>query len=318
MCNGSLGASAPMLSLLFALVSTGAPTGLSTHEEVDFEGYAKLWNKEYATDERAARQKLFEASKAQVVAHNREYHAGRESWWMTLNEWADRSPDEFNKLRGTKMAPDEPSAWPTRRAGGNGVNPAEVDWRAKGAVSKVKNQGACGSCWAFSATESLESHYQLASGTMLDLAPQTLVDCVQNPQQCGGTGGCEGATMELGFNLTVKKGIALESDLPYKATDQSCPTYTAAVKASGYVKNPVNDAMGLETALAQVGPISVTVAAGAWQLYGGGIFNKCSKKRIFGHPDNTLDHGVQAVGYTADYWCVWPQNSNALTSASHP
>merc|ERR1712176_980817 len=106
-----------------------------------------------------------------------------------------------------------------------------------GAVTKVKNQGGCGSCWAFSATETVESMHQIATGKLLTLAPQTYVDCVKNPHGCGGTGGCEGATMELAFELTVANGIALESDLPYTAHDAACPTYTAAVKASGYVKN---------------------------------------------------------------------------------
>lgn len=108
--------------------------------------------------------------------------------------------------------------------------------------------------------------------------------------------------MELAFNLTIQSGMALESDLPYKGRDEACPSYKPAVKASGYVKNPVNDASALETALATVGPMSVTVAAGSWSLYGGGIFTGCS--RHFLSPDATLDHGVQAVGYTQDYWIV--------------
>merc|ERR1712019_266623 len=115
-------------------------------------------------------------------------------------------------------------------------NPDSVDWREKGAVTKVKNQGGCGSCWAFSATETVESLYQIASGNLLELAPQTYVDCVENPHECGGTGGCEGATMELAFNLTKEKGIALESDIPYRGSDQKCTSYKAAVKCSGYVK----------------------------------------------------------------------------------
>ena len=105
--------------------------------------------------------------------------------------------------------------------------------------------------------------------------------------------------MELAFNMTVTKGIALESDLPYKGRDGACPAYTPAVKVSGYVKNPVNDVAAFETALATKGPMSVTVAAEPWQLYGGGVFEGCSRDN-----SNTLDHGVQAVGYTDKYWIV--------------
>merc|ERR1712010_445150 len=136
-----------------------------------------------------------------------------------------------------------------------------------------------------------ESMYQIASGKLLELAPQTYVNCVKNPHQCGGTGGCEGATMEVAFNLTVTKGIALEADIPYRGRDESCEEYKAAVKVTGYVKNPVNDAAALETACATKGPIAITVAANSWMIYGGGVFNGCSKKR----GDNTLDHGVQLV-----------------------
>merc|ERR1712232_283943 len=124
-----------------------------------------------------------------------------------------------------------------------------------------KNQGGCGSCWAFSATETVESAYAIASGKLLELAPQTYVNCVKNPNKCGGTGGCEGATMELAFNLTAQTGIALESSLPYAGRDETCSTYKAAVKVSGYVKNPVNDAKALETAVATKGPQAITVAA---------------------------------------------------------
>merc|ERR1712190_527645 len=121
------------------------------------------------------------------------------------------------------------------------------------------------------------------------------------PNKCGGTGGCEGATMEMGFNLTAQTGIALESSLPYAGRDETCSTYKAAVKVSGYVKNPVNDAKALETAVATKGPQAITGAAEPWQLYGGGVFTGCSSG-LFKSSD--LDHGVQLVGYTQDYWIV--------------
>lgn len=67
----------------------------------------------------------------------------------------------------------------------------------------------------------VESHYHIASGKLVKLSPQTYVDCVVNPDECGGTGGCSGATAELAFNLTVQKGVALESDVPYEMKDDS-------------------------------------------------------------------------------------------------
>lgn len=194
----------------------------------------------------------------------------------------------------------QPLAAPYSEAdGASWWNPDSIDWRTKNVVTPVKNQGGCGSCWAFSATETLESAYAIASGNLIELAPQTYVNCVKNPKSCGGTGGCEGATMELAFDLSAQTGIASESDLPYRGRDQTCTSYKAAVKITGYVKNPVNDADALETAVATKGPQSVTVAAEPWQMYGGGVFNGCT-----GSSGSDLDHGVQAVGYTKDYWIV--------------
>merc|ERR1711941_262168 len=97
------------------------------------------------------------------------------------------------------------------------------------------------------------------------------------------------------MGLTAQTGIALESSLPYAGRDETCSNYKAAVKVSGYVKNPVNDAKALETAVATKGPQAITVAAEPWQFYGGGLFSGSGA---------TLDHGVQLVGYTEDAWIV--------------
>ena len=290
--------------LTLAIYALAAPLALDSLETLDFDAWAAHHNKQFAIEELSSRKSTFEANRKLVIKHNTEYRAGRESWYMALNSFAAHSPAEFAAVRATKH---DPSAHPVQRLQEpNGGNPLAKDWRDEGAVTAVKNQGGCGSCWAFSATESVESHFFLSNGKteLKTLAPQVYVDCVKNPHSCGGTGGCEGATMELAFNLTVQKGLALESDVPYKGRDETCTKYTAAVKATGYVKNPVNDYKALETALATVGPQSITVAAASWQLYGGGTFNRCSKGGIFGHGDNTLDHGVQAVGYTSEYWIV--------------
>lgn len=237
-----------------------------------------------------------------------------------MNAFADWTPEEFKRLlskRNGLQTSQTPTIMPLKTQ----ANPESVDWRTKNVVTPVKNQGGCGSCWAFSAIESVESHYAIATGKLLTLAPQAYVDCVQNPSDCGGTGGCEGATMELAFNLTAEKGVPLETDLPYRGRDQKCSSYQAAVKVASYVKLPVNNADALETALATKGPISVTVAAGPWMLYGGGIFTGCSKSPFGSGAD--LDHGVQAVGYTKEYWIVrnswgphWGKNGYILLSRS--
>jgi len=277
-----------------------AEQGVRNYDGYSFKDFLTEFGKSYDSTEHNTRLEVFESNLKKIAAHNAEYEAGHHTWYAAVNHLTDWTEEEFRKLRSTKYAPSHHAEVALLQ---EQPNPDSMDWREKGAVSPVKNQGGCGSCWAFSATESVESHLQIASGKLLELAPQTYVNCVKNPDECGGTGGCEGATMELAFNLTVEQGVALESDLPYKGSDQQCTAYKPAAKATGYVKNPVNDANGLETALATKGPVSVTVAAGSWQFYGGGVFHGCSHG-FLGKQDATLDHGVQAVGYSKDYWIV--------------
>merc|ERR1712064_263187 len=104
--------------------------------------------------------------------------------------------------------------------------PASVDWRqTEGVVTEVKNQGQCGSCWAFSVTETLESHFALVmKQTAPVLGPQQPVSCMANPDKCGGSGGCQGATQPLAFTYTETTGLSLESSYPYTGQTGTCDT----------------------------------------------------------------------------------------------
>jgi len=228
--------------------------------------------------------------------HNEEYQAGKHTWYAAITKFSDWTELEFKTVKGKVYLPQAhrnvAAVLKSER------NPDRKDWREENVVTPTKNQGACGSCWTFAATEVFESHLAIATGRLLKLAPQILVDCVENPQGCGGTGGCEGGTAELAFNYTRDFGIAQEEDLPYTARDGKCPKYKVTAKGSGYVHLPSNDADALETALATKGPIAVSVAAN-WGRYGGGIFSgACSAK------DCSIDHAVVAVGYSKDYWLI--------------
>jgi len=222
---------------------------------------------------------------------------------MDINKFGDWTHTEFKTLL-MRQQHTRPSKHMLTMSNATkaAANPSQIDWRTEGKVTQVKDQGGCGSCWAFSAISSVESRYAISSGSLVTLAPQAYVNCVQNPSECGGSGGCEGATMELAFDLTTSVGVPTEANLPYAGRDSSCGTYPVAVQSSGYTKIPENDANALETALAE-GPVSVTVAANPWMLYGGGVFTGCSKG-MFSSSGSELDHGVQAVGYTSDYWIV--------------
>jgi len=172
--------------------------------------------------------------------------------------------------------------------------PPSVDWRTKGVVTPVKDQGQCGGCWTFSAAETIESAVAIATRKLLVLSEQELIDCVPNPEQCGGTGGCSGATQELAFNQTIVEGLALESTYPYKAQTGRCPNPPpkAAATITGFVTLPFNNYSALMNAVAMVGPIAISAAAEPWQTYESGVFSSnCGAD---------VDHAIQLVGYGHD------------------
>jgi len=173
-------------------------------------------------------------------------------------------------------------------------------------VTKAKDQGGCGSCWAFSATEALESAAAIASnGKAPVLSPQQLVSCSPNPKHCGGTGGCDGSTQELAFQYTEGTGLSLESSYRYEGVTGTCEKskIKPVVSNAGYVKLPRNNYTALMAAVATVGPIAISVAAGGleWQFYGGGVYGG----KGCGYVE---DHAVGLVGYGTkgkkDYWIV--------------
>jgi len=290
-----------ILAVVGGAVATEA--ALRDYASYSFEAYVTEFGKKYSQLDFEQRKVLFEEKLGRIQQHNTEFEQGKHSWFAAVNDLTDLTSSEFATRRST--FPYSPSNHPIVLLDSTKSNPKSIDWREKNVVTPVKNQHSCGSCWAFSAAETVESAYAIATGKLLELAPQTYVNCVKNPHHCGGDGGCKGATMELAFNLTRDTGIALEKDLPYRGFDEQCSPYKAAVKVTGYVKNPVNDAIALETAVATKGPQAITVAAEPWMTYGGGVFTGCSKGlfSLMG-TGSELDHGVQLVGYTQDYWIV--------------
>jgi len=190
--------------------------------------------------------------------------------------------------------------------------PTNVDWRDEGVVSPVKDQGHCGSCWAFASVATIESHAAINSGSMKTLSTQQLVSCIPNPYTCGGVGGCGGAISELAFNYVQLYGISSEFKYPYEAyysgetgeCEYNAVRPTSEVDLDGYIKLPANDYNSLLHAVATVGPIAVAVDASAWHNYESGIYNGCS------YSDNIdVNHVVVLVGYgtdeeLGDYWLI--------------
>lgn len=168
--------------------------------------------------------------------------------------------------------------------------PASVNWVTAGAVTPVKNQGSCGSCWAFSTVAAVEGAHQIATGDLVSLSEQQLVDCSTE------NAGCNGGLMELAFEYVIGAGLEREGDYSYSGLDGTCGYDASKVAAniSSYVVVTPQSPDQLRAAIAH-GPVSVAIQANklVFQLYTSGVItsDKCGAN---------LDHGVTAVGYGTD------------------
>jgi len=268
-----------------------------------FEHYLFDFEKTYDTPEEYELHKtIFELRVAEVIAHNAD---STQSWKKGVNKFTDMTMEQFRMHLGhsSSMSQTMRSSMPLADLPTIDSLPDSVDWRTKKIITPVKDQGGCGSCWAFAAVETIEAMYTQATGNTLIMSPQNMVSCTPNPQHCGGTGGCAGATSELGYQYVADKGLAAEKDYPYRGVTGKCDeTKPKSVHIHSFVKLPENNYTALVTAVATIGPIAVSVDAEPWMSYSSGVFTGCGLNRI------DINHAVQAVGYgTAsgkDYWIV--------------
>jgi len=188
---------------------------------------------------------------------------------------------------------------------------AMIDWRSFGIITPVKDQGRCGSCWSFAAAETIESYYALKHpGKLPVLSEQQILDCTPNPLQCGGTGGCGGATVELAYQqIQSMGGLSSEWTYPYMSyfgDNGACNTslrFKPVAKIAGYVNLPSNLAPPIMQHLLTKGPLAISVDASTWGHYEIGVYDGCNQT----NPD--LDHAVQLVGLgtdpqQGDYWLI--------------
>ncbi|EER02719.1 cathepsin L, putative [Perkinsus marinus ATCC 50983] len=258
--------------------------------ELAFMGFQHKFGKNYESkEEEVKRNAIFQANLhliEQVNAKNLSYKLG-------VNEYADLTHEEFAALKlGTlKMRPAEHASLSLFVSADTTQLPTSVDWRNKSVLSPVKDQGSCGSCWAFSAAGALEAQYAIATGKLRPLSEQQLVDCSHKY----GTNGCFGGFMADAYKYIKSAGLDQESTYPYKGVNEPCRPREK--KADGIPVRFVLDTkteQSLMKALADA-PVSVAMYASdfLFHLYLSGVYSSTTC-------NGEIDHAVVAVGYGAD------------------
>lgn len=343
----------------FALPILGASVAhhrAATITSLSFEAFVREHGRDFSPGSREyeRRRALFEAHVARVEEVNR---AGG-SWRASVNRLADRTPSELNGLRGyRRIGGGDKGKQPVQFLGRHAeivappnlsALPDSFSWAGKlNATTDIQDQGQCGSCWAVSSATVLRAHSELYRGVDRRFAVQQIVSCASNPLNCGGTGGCDGATAELAMDYVMRSGCVAEADYPYTEAASKCPAHMTSKQTEphptygGVVSNkyvasfsqlgghsqgvdksmagmqfgmmgwnrlPENQLAPVLHSLFERGPLVISLHAGSeWNLYENGILDSCK-------PDAVIDHAVMLVGYGADpalenakYWTI--QNS---------
>jgi C1A family cysteine protease len=264
-----------------------------------FTAWKAQYNKQYSTaEEESLRFENFKLSIDRVQSRN----AKSGSTTFGLTKFADMTPEEFKSTLLGYIRPAEKSDVGVLTPQDIDV-PQTLDWRNQNMVTPVKNQEQCGSCWAFSVTENIESMYcmknQIDCTTFPPLSPQEIVDCDTVDQ------GCDGGDPPTAYQFVIQEGgMEDASDYPYTAQDGTCNFQANLVKvtiSSWQYATQNSDETTMQNNLASWGPLSICVHAEPWQDYTGGVLmaSDCS---------NQLDHCVQLVGYdmtqSTPFWIV--------------
>jgi len=270
-----------------------AKNSVVVSEYPTFEQWSSDYGLSYSATEYGFRENLYYKNVMKIAKHNTHRHPYR----FGLNKFTAMTRNEFSKMFSNGYMNKRVNNYTNTHIINTNGMPSSVDWTTKGAVSPVKNQGQCGSCWAFSATGATEGAWFISNKTLLSLSEQQLVDC----SKAEGNNGCNGGLMDEAFSYIMKNGLTTEAAYPYTGTDGTCSKVASSVKISGYKDVPANSQLALMTAIAQQ-PVSVAVEADqeVFQFYSSGVMTaSCG---------NALDHGVLAVGYgrlgSLDYYKI--------------
>lgn len=296
----------------------------------EFERFTSRFHKKYTNlVEFEERFLIFHDNVEAIVRHNR---MPGQNFTLGINQFSDLTADEFKAwyVSGLRLGEEEEETFdsddngadeehagdssrltaygckPFASHGPNGGSlPDAVDWRVKGAVTSVKDQGQCGSCWTFSSTGAIEGAMALAKGQLKDFSEQELVDCATGVAY--GSHGCNGGQMDGAFKYVIQNGQCLLDSYPYVSgttkTAGSCKPCTAVAQLSGCADVQPNDQLALKAAVAQQ-PVAVAIEADTryFQSYSGGVLTSAA------NCGTNLDHGVLVVGYGEEngqkYWLV--------------
>ena len=260
-----------------------------------FAGFLHYHNRSYDTDAFRGKFETFADNMERIGVHSL-----RHDHTFALSKYADLSTSEFkDAVQAGCFKPSGKTSSCGEFVGPVNTNlPDSVDWRTKGAVTPVKNQAKCGSCWSFSASGALEGAWYKATGQLLSLSEQQLMDCSVGY----GDNGCNGGMMDDAFEYAIDHGMCAESSEPYLGEDASCVPCAPVASFSHCTNVKSGDQLALKAAVAMQ-PVSVAIEADSlvFQFYGGGIIDspRCG---------TNLDHGVLIVGYGTEngkkYWTL--------------
>jgi len=338
----------------FLSLSTGFAfkTRTALHSVSSFEAFQEHYGRtlQEGSPEYALRSQLFHEQLVKVDQHNSN---PKRMWDAEINHLSDRTEAELSQLLGwrgvatSRRGSTEVGEVGQHRPGNflmqrqKEVLPEEMSWSNLSTARQEVDQGGCGSCWAIATAMVLQANAEV-KGVHRTFSPQEIVDCTPNPHSCGGTGGCEGSTVELALNWISSNGLSSSEEVPYIGESQSC---RAAARGTSFLGDagvgdqssysddelehmiaigvhkvppggagsllglkawerlPENKYLPLMRAVATHGPVAISVAASPWRSYGRGIFNDCSRDAVIDHAVMLIGYGKDS-GYDAKYWLV--------------
>lgn len=266
-----------------------------------FHTFQERFHKSYDSDEEFEyRFRIFRSNLRNIILHNSDYN---QNFTMGVNQFTDLTADEFQSKYIRGLSSSLGTNCCKSFSSSSFSAPDFVDWRSVGAVTSVKDQGQCGSCWTFSATGAVEGAWAISTGQLLDLSEEQLVECATGFAY--GSHGCNGGEMEGAFKYVIEHGQCSLVSYPYtsqKGTSGSCKACSPVVHISSCSDVKPNDHVSLTVAVSKQ-PVAVAIEADTryFQSYSSGIITSASC-------GTNLDHGVLIVGYGSengiDYYLV--------------